>query len=75
MTLLLALMTFGATNALAQTGLSGIYYIASDKGTEEEGNKFIYNNSTTANRFYIVPAKDPQLGDNRDAYYSEHYDT
>ena len=69
----LTLMTLGAGNAWAQ-GLSGIYYIASDKGTEEE-KSFQYNTSTTEERFYIVPAKDPILDDKKDAYYSEDYGT
>ena len=52
----------------------GFWYIANDKGLESE-TSFDYNTSTTAERFYIVPAKDPVQPDERDAYYSENYDT
>lgn len=55
-------------------GQEGFWYIANDKGLESE-TSFDYNTSTTAERFYIVPAKDPVQADNRDAYYSENYDT
>ena len=58
--------------ALAQTGLSGIYYIASDKALENQ--QFNYNGSSPTDRFYIVPAKDPQqTTDYRDAYYSPNH--
>ena len=55
-------------------GQEGFWYIANDKGLESE-TSFDYNTSTTAQRFYIVPAKDPVQADKRDAYYSEDYDT
>lgn len=71
---LTVLLTVGVTSAWAQTDYSGIYYIANDKALEDQ-TTFNYNNSTTADRYYIVPAKDPSLGDNKDAYYSENYNT
>ena len=55
-------------------GQDGFWYIANDKGLESE-TSFDYNTSTTAERFYIVPAKDPVQAEKRDAYYSENYDT
>ena len=55
-------------------GQEGFWYIANDKGLESE-TSFDYSTSTTADRFYIVPAKDPQQADNKDAYYSENYDS
>ena len=55
-------------------GQEGFWYIANDKGLESE-TSFDYSTSTTADRFYIVPAKDPVQADKRDAYYSENYDT
>lgn len=69
----LTLMTLGAGNAWAQTDYSGVYYIASDKGTEED-KSFQYNTSKTEDRFYIVPAQYPQQTDFRDAYYSPNHD-
>ena len=67
---LLLLLTVGNGSVWGQ---EGFWYIANDKGLESE-TSFDYNTSTTAERFYIVPAKDPQLADNKDAYYSENYD-
>ena len=67
-TLVLLLMFFGGGTAWGQAGL---WYIASDKALEKE--TFTYSTSAPDQRFYMVPAKDPQLGDNRDAYYSENY--
>jgi len=68
---LLLLLTLGSGKAWGQ---EGVWYIANDKGLESE-TTFNYNTSTTEQRFYIVPAKDPILGDKRDAYYSENYNT
>ena len=67
---LLLMLTLGSSSVWGQ---EGFWYIANDKGLESE-TSFNYNTSTTAERFYIVPAKDPQLADNKDAYYSENYD-
>ena len=57
--MLLTLMTFGATNALAQTDLSGIYYIASGGKGENNGAKttYNYNSSDPTNNFYLCPTE------------------
>ena len=68
---MLLMITLGSVSVWGQ---EGVWYIANDKGLESE-TSFNYNTSTTAQRFYIVPAKDPQLADNEDAYYSENYDS
>ena len=56
---LMALMTFGATNALAQTDLSGVYYIASGGLGENNGKKttYNYNSSDPTNNFYLCPTE------------------
>ena len=70
--MVILMMVVGVNGALAQTGLSGIYYIASDKALENQ--QFNYNGSSPTDRFYIVPAKDPQqTTDYRDAYYSPNH--
>ena len=71
-TLLLLLMILGGVMNGAW-GQVGLWYIASDKALESQST-FNYNTSTPDQRFYMVPAKDPQLGDYKDAYYSENYD-
>ena len=68
---MLLMITLGSVSVWGQ---EGVWYIANDKGLESE-TSFDYNTSTTAERFYIVPAKDPVQADKRDAYYSESYDT
>lgn len=70
--LVLLMMILGGVMNTAW-GQAGLWYIASDKALEKE--TFTYSTSTPDQRFYMVPAKDPQLGDYRDAYYSEDYDT
>ena len=63
--LLLTLMTFGATNAWAQTShpYEGIWYMK--------------NRKDASNIYYVVPAKDPQITKanhvNEDAYFSSDY--
>ena len=58
-TLLLALMTFGATNALAlTTDYSGTYYIASvSKRSEGKDNNYTYNINNPANNYYLCPTE------------------
>jgi len=68
---MLLMLTVGSSSVWGQ---DGFWYIANDKGLESE-TSFDYNTSTTAERFYIVPAKDPVQAEKRDAYYSENYDT
>ena len=70
LTAIIVLMTFGGTSAWGQG--EGLWYIANDKALENQS--FTYNTSATSSRYYIVPAKDPALVDNKDAYYSEDYD-
>lgn len=68
--LLLMLLSGGMNTAWGQAGL---WYIASDKALE--GQTFTYSTSTPEARYYLVPAKNPALGDKKDAYYSENYNT
>ena len=57
-TLLLTLMTLGATNALAQTDYSGTYYIASvSKRAEGKDNNYTYNVNNPANNYYLCPTE------------------
>jgi len=58
-TLLLTLMTFGATNALAlTTDYSGTYYIASvSKRSEGKDNTYTYNINNPANNYYLCPTE------------------
>jgi hypothetical protein len=56
--MLLALMTFGVTNALAQTDYSGTYYIASvSKRAEGKDNNYTYNVNNPANNYYLCPTE------------------
>ena len=58
-TLLLALMTFGATNVLAQAqDYSGVYYIASGGLGPNKANTYKYNSSTPSNNFYLCPTEE-----------------
>ena len=57
LTLLLALMTFGATSAWAQTVEPGIYYIASGGKSEANGTSYTYNSSNPSNNFYLCPTE------------------
>ena len=60
---LLTLMTFGATNAWAQTDFSGTYYIANDAN----------HAAAIDTRWYLVPGADPHQARYADAYFSDEY--
>ena len=53
---------------------SGVYYIANKIYNGDHNNSsFWYNSLTPAERWYLVPAKDPQQEHFVDAYYSSNY--
>ncbi len=53
---------------------SGVYYIANKIYNGNYSAKtYWYNNLTQENRWYLVPAADPQQNNKEDAYYSANY--
>ena len=60
----LVFLLTAVSGAWGQTDYSGTYFIASNSG---------YNSGNTANNYYWVPAANPQLANNEDAYYSANY--
>ena len=55
---LMALMTFGASGAWAQTDYSGTYYIASlSQRVGAKDNQYTYDSSNPANNFYLCPTE------------------
>ena len=75
--LLLLLITLGSVNVWGQTpDYSGVYYIANKIYNGDHNNaSYWYNNLPQNQRWYLVPAKDPQQGHAIDAYYSSNYGT
>ena len=58
-----------------QTDYSGIWYIANDNSSSGHSGK-VYSSSTDAEKWYLVPAADPQqLPSCIDAYYSPNHAT
>ncbi len=62
--MLLALMTFGATNAWGQTDFSGTYYIA---------NETNHANGNYGTHWYLVPGADPHAAHYADAYFHNEF--
>ena len=62
-TLLLTLITFGATDAWAQPDYSGTYYIANEAN----------HANAVSTRWYLVPGADPQQSHYADAYFNNEY--
>ena len=67
------LLTAIAGTAYAQVS-DGIYYIANDNSTSGHPGS-VYSSASYVNNYYLVPAKDPQRPDYRDAYYSPDHDS
>ena len=68
------LMVAGAAGAWGQTDYSGVYYIANKVYNGDYGSSdYWYNKLPTNERWYLVPAADPQQTNKEDAYYSADY--
>jgi len=72
LSLLIVMMVVGVCGAWGQS--EGVYYIANHANSDNNPS-YTYDGDNPANNFYLVPAKNPQLPDYRDAYYSSNYET
>lgn len=73
-TLIVVMLTW-MVPAKAQ-GYSGVYFIANKIWNgDHNGASYWYNSLTPEERWYLVPAKDPQKPHAVDAYYSPNYGT
>ena len=73
--LLLLLLTLGSGNVWGQTDFSGVWYIANDNTSSGHPGK-VYSSATDAEKWYLVPAADPQQTPSCiDAYYSPNHAT
>ena len=73
MLLFILMLVLGEGKAWAQ-GYSGVYYIANDNSQSGSDDTTPYSSATTdAQKYYLVPAKDPKQDNNIDAYYSQDY--
>ena len=69
------ILTLGTTSVWGQD-YSGVYYIANKIWNgDHNGSNYWYDKLTPEQRWYLVPAKDPQQGHAVDAYYSSNYGT
>ena len=72
---LLLLFIVGSGSVWGQTDYSGVYYIANDNSASGSDDATKYDEATDAQKYYLVPAANPQQSDYRDAYYSPNHAT
>ena len=68
---LLLMFTLGSVSVLGQTG---IWYIANDNTSSGHPGQ-AYSSASDAQKYYLVPAADPQQTNAIDAYYSPDHNT
>ncbi len=72
---LLLMLVLGSTSVWGQTtGYSGVYYIANDNSSDKHPGK-VYSSASDTEKYYLVPASNPQQTSAIDAYYSPNYST
>jgi hypothetical protein len=71
---LLLMLTLGSTSVWGQTDYSGVYYIADDNTSKNHPGK-VYSSASDTEKYYLVPASNPQQTSAIDAYYSPNHST
>ena len=69
---LLLMLIVGSSSVWGQTPYSGVYYIANDNTSNGHPGK-VYSSASDTEKYYLVPAADPQQTSAIDAYYSPNH--